>query len=247
MADGDREHLPELIVPQQRLGRHVNHDPRSRAYRAPVDTLAPRTKVWRRHPPPFDQGQLGSCTANAVLGCAGSVPTWERGRPYSQRVAVRMYRRATALDPFDGAWPPYDTGSDGLSACKAAVEAGYATRYLWGFGVMDLCLIVSNIGPCAVGAAWYEGMDEPDPSSGLVRARGRVRGGHEWQVIGYHADESLGAPRADVFEAQNSWGKRWGVRGTGGLGGRFFITAVEMAALLHDGGDCVTLATNALR
>lgn len=242
MANGDKIQILEKPKPGMRLGRHINHDPRSRAYRAPVDTLAPHTKVWRRRATVFNQGDLGACTGNAVIGCVGTEPSWRKGERFSEAVAVACYKRATILDAFSGAYPPDDTGSDGLSACKAAVEMGYATEYHWGFGIDDLTLIVSNYGPCAVGTNWHPGMDEPDPS-GLVTVKGKDRGGHEWCVLGYHIDRSLGAPVADCFEAQNSWGKRWGVKGTGGLGGRFFIRRKDMAALLKEGGDCVTLVT----
>src|SRR5215218_3923484 len=52
------------------MGRQVNHDPRSRqfAFRAPpkVELRAVR---YERHVPIFDQGNLGSCTGNAAVGC----------------------------------------------------------------------------------------------------------------------------------------------------------------------------------
>jgi hypothetical protein len=53
--------LPEIIVTGHRLGRNINHDPRSLRFvvaPAQVDT----TVSWPRKVPIFDQGQLGSCT-----------------------------------------------------------------------------------------------------------------------------------------------------------------------------------------
>jgi hypothetical protein len=135
-------------------------------------------------------------------------------------------------------------GSSGLGAAKAAVAYGYATKYYWGFGIDDMIRILSGIGPVAVGTDWYSGFDNPDPR-GIIRLEGYNRGGHEYHVLGYHHDQSLGAPMAGCFEMQNSWGKQWGVKGTGGTGGRAFISVMDMAALLSAGGDVVTIATDA--
>ena len=49
-----------------RLGRHVEHDPRSRAFSA--GTAAFKTIRHLRHGKAFDQGDLGSCTGNAMAG-----------------------------------------------------------------------------------------------------------------------------------------------------------------------------------
>lgn len=43
-----------------RLGRHIEHDPRSRAFPAPASTPV-TSKTWRHYGPVLDQGQLGSC------------------------------------------------------------------------------------------------------------------------------------------------------------------------------------------
>ena len=71
------------------LGRHVNHDPRSRrfAFRAQQATLAP--VFHERHVPIFDQGSLGSCTGNAALGILATGPYWD-AEP--QSCVVRSHR-----------------------------------------------------------------------------------------------------------------------------------------------------------
>lgn len=244
MSDGDQIHIPETLVPGFRLGRHINHDPRSRGFAVDVAALTPRTKVWPRHVMPFNQGNTGSCVGQALVGCAATEPSWFKNGLYSEKQAVKCYGIATQLDSFPGTYPPTDTGSDGLSGCKAVVQLGLATRYLWGFGVDDLTLIISNIGPAAVGTNWHTGMDTPD-ANGLVTVTGAIRGGHEYEVLGYHLKAHAGMPLDDVFECQNSWGAGWGVRGTtAGRGGRFFISRSDMNILLAEGGDCVTLSTD---
>lgn len=259
MSDGDQIRLEErgdtnsLVL---RLGRHINHDPRSRAFRAPADGVTPQSKVWKRHTGPYDQSNyydqklrkhvsLGSCTGNAVAGLVMTDPVWHPGLRVFQPGAVRIYKRATVLDPWDGFYPYDDTGSDGLSACKAAVEFKYAAQYLWGFGIDDMMRILTALGPVAVGTNWLSGMDAPD-EHGVVSASGMSRGGHEYQVVGIHFDTSLGAPRGEVFECQQSWGPDWGVRGTDKVKGRFYVTFADMGMLLDDGGDVVTLSTSKL-
>lgn len=255
MADGDVIILPGFKHPRRPTGRHINHDPQSRAFRAPAEGVTPRSRVWKRHTGPYDQSHyydpqtrsyvsLGSCTGNAIAGMCMTDPVWRPGLSLYEATAVRIYKRATVLDPFTGSYKPDDTGSDGLSACKAAVEFGYAKQYLWGFGIDDMVRIISTLGPVAVGTDWMSGMDRLD-AKGLVTITGNTRGGHEYQVLGVHFDTSLGAPVGDVLECQQSWGS-WGVRGSDGGLGRFYIRIQDMATLLDRGGDVVTLSTSKL-
>ena len=57
-----------------RLGRHVEHDPQSRAFSA--GTAAIKTVSYKRHGAAFDQGELGSCTGNAMAGVLMTEPFW---------------------------------------------------------------------------------------------------------------------------------------------------------------------------
>lgn len=220
--------LKEVVKLGHRLGRHIDHDPRSRNFPFLLDpAMKPKSKVWSRSTKPFDQGDIGSCTGNATVGCLATVPLRQRDVTYNEALAVSIYKAATALDDIKGTYPPQDTGSTGLAAAKAAVNRRFASSYRWGFGLNDLVLGVSNLGSAMVGTAWHEGMDTPD-SKGLVQITGKVRGGHEYQVIGYHL-------LADTFECVNSWGPSWGIKG------RFFISRLNMGSLLADGGDATML------
>lgn len=234
MSDGDCILIPETVVPGMRLGRHVDHDPRNRDYpavTAKTPDLPLATKVWARHGV-FNQGDIGACTGFALTGVAATAP-FNRGMSYTHTAAITIYEQATRLDNIDGAYKPDDTGSTGLAACKAAVAHGFAKGYKWGFGVGDLVRIVATIGPAAVGTNWHEDMDEPD-RDGFVRPTGPVRGGHEYEVIGYHHQIR------PYFELVNSWGPTWP---TPKLDGRFFMFVDDMTQLLKEGGDCVTLVT----
>jgi hypothetical protein len=65
-----------------RLGRHVGHDPRSRAYAVSEDLLpgSYASAVHQVRIPVLDQGDLGSCTGNAaekvVLARNSWGPSW---------------------------------------------------------------------------------------------------------------------------------------------------------------------------
>lgn len=206
------------------LGRLVEHDERSREYPAMrLEAGQPRRRVlWQRMIPVFDQGHLGSCTGNAVVGAAGTVPLWTAAKVLDESVAVSVYELATTLDQAPGSYPPDDTGSSGLAACKAAKKLGLIGGYKHAFGV-EHALDALQHGPVITGVAWHEGFDRPD-HQGRVVLSGAVRGGHEFVVIGHD-------PASGYVTAVNSWGQNWGVAGL------FAFTSADWATLLADYGD----------
>jgi hypothetical protein len=178
----------------------------------------------------LDQGNVGSCTGNAMAQALMAGPLRQRGRTVSQRTALALYSRATELDPWEGDYPPDDTGSSGLAVCKAAVEAGLIRRYEWAFGLDHLRRALA-VGPVLVGTAWYESMFGPD-DDGFVTAEGEMVGGHEYLCLGYVGDD---------YHFLNSWGRGWGVPSKVAdiTGGTFWMSATTFGALLEDYGDAV--------
>lgn len=220
--------IEEQVVEGRRLGRHVDHDPRSLLYRAVTSGAAAPTvsKVWVRRSV-FDQGNTGSCTGQALTGVCATTPNRIRYKHYTEGLAVKVYETATGIDDIPGQFPPDDTGSTGLAAAKAAISLGLATSYTWAFGVDELAAGIVAHGPFAVGTNWYETMDQPD-ASGVIRIGGQIRGGHEYEIVGWHADTR-------IFEAVNSWGRGWG------RNGRFLLPYDVMGRLLDEQGDAVTI------
>jgi hypothetical protein len=192
-----------------------------------------RARTWRRYGPPFDQGNLGSCTGNAIAGCVNTVPFHKTGaRLLTEQDAVGLYELATRLDSIPGSYPPEDTGSSGLAACKAAKQKGLISSYAHAFGI-DHALGALQLGPVITGVPWYEGFDQPD-ATGMVSIAGEIRGGHEFEV---HAIRRVGEALADtILEAVNSWGTSWAVYG------KFRFSALTWAELLSQSGD-VTVPT----
>jgi hypothetical protein len=212
-----------------RLGRHVNHDSRSRLYAWRVDRAVPLVTTQHvRHVPVLDQGDLGSCTGCAAIGCMGTgrfYATVNDADPFhmlNELDAVAVYSRATQIDPWPGVYPPEDTGSDGLSVAKVLVDAAMIPGYLHAFGLEGaLQALMSR--PLITGINWYTGMFSPD-DDGLVKITGQVEGGHEICLDGYDAE------RGWVWFT-NSWGPLWGKDGKGAL------RVEDYGRLLDEGGD----------
>jgi hypothetical protein len=223
------EVLPEAVIPGRRLGRHIEHDERSRAYAVTTRRKKPISRRWARRSPVLDQGQVGSCVGNTFAGWLATDTALRQGTTtVDESLAVEVYGRATALDRIPGTYPPDDTGSTGLAGAKAMVALGLAKGpYHHAFSVADALLALSYVGPLCVGIEWREGLDTPDPS-GMCTFSGAVRGGHEqlWDEL----DVEHG-----VVWFTNSWSDTWGVAG------RACLSIADFGRALAAQGDVVVL------
>ena len=234
-----------------RLARHIRHDDRSRAYAFDTSGLSIVSAKHTRRISVLDQGQLGSCTGNAGIGCLGTDPyydvtphalaTWPRDpdptvpptyRPYSfdEPGAVSLYSDATRLDDYPGGYyaPDWtDTGSDGLSIAKALQAHQIISGYTHTF-TLDDALKALGVTPVITGVNWYSNMFDPD-ADGRVYPTGTIAGGHEFVV------DEIDATGQRVWFT-NSWGESWGI------GGRAYLTFADWGDLLSQQGD-VTIFT----
>jgi hypothetical protein len=185
-----------------------------------------------RRVPVFDQGDLGSCTGNAMTGLLGTVPffaTLPSGTLSStdatadEHVAVGLYSDATKIDTYPGTYPPTDTGSSGIAVAKAAQKKGWISGYQHTFD-LNSALKALAVTPVIIGISWYEGFDSPKPS-GQLSIAGSVRGGHEVVL------DQLDVEHERVW-LTNSWGTSFGVHG------RAFFTWATFSRLLSEQGDC---------
>jgi hypothetical protein len=208
------------------LGRHINWDPRSKAFRVQRRTSTPESKWWpAMNAIALDQGGLGACTGYAAAQCLNSSPFY---RNFDGRNAEYFYQLATTLDPFDGQWPPDDTGSDGLSVMKALVKLGHVKSYTHCFCLDDVIQGLQT-GPGIAGINWFEGFDGPDAQTGLVKVSGVIRGGHEITIQGVDLDECL-------VWFRTSYGPFFGVEHNG-LTGCFCMTFPTAQSILFTDGD----------
>ena len=223
MTESDivRVRQAEHRVAGRRLGRYVVHDPRSWNY--PAETTAEIASVQHAAVGlPLDQGEVGSCTANALCGALNSVPYNAAGRQFTEADALTLYGRETALEGQP--YPPNDVGGSGLIACKAAKDLGWISAYQHAFGIGQ-ALRVLTIRPVVCGLTWYTSFDAPD-STGLVTISSDAtpRGGHAVFACG------IDKPHQLVW-FWNSWGTAFGVDG------RFCMSFETWALLLADQGD----------
>jgi hypothetical protein len=229
-----RERIPST---DPRLKRHILHDDRSRLY--PFDTRGLALQEFHHEEtiPVFDQGQVGSCTADAAFGTLGTAPYYsgvlaqkvaERWGGLNQAGAYRFYSDEENLDG-DGPYPPQDNGSTGLTSAKVLRDAGIIAGWTQTFTVED-ALMAGSQQPVSCGTYWYNSMFTPDdkgvitidPSSGIA-------GGHQYVMVGYD-------PATGLIEFRNSWGSGWGD------GGHFYAREDSWGTLLENQGD-VTVFT----
>lgn len=234
---------------QQRpgLGRVQHHDPRNLAYAHGVlPKSAIRSVTWARHTPILDQGQIGSCTGNALTGALGTdsasrtataqvtVKADSKGifkagtYTLDEAFAVLAYELNTRLDDIGGQYTPDDTGSSGPACGKAAQQLGLASGYTHAFSY-DALRSALQMGPVLIGIPWYNSMFDPAPDGQIVLDRSSgVAGGHELLVRQYDATR-------DVVWVDNSWGLAWGSRGRG------YLAGADLRSLLSEGGDVTVL------
>jgi hypothetical protein len=213
--------LPEQVVEGRRLGRHVLHDPRSRdfpAARAPQIVSVTHAATGL----PLNQGNIGSCTANALCGALDSAPDNTSGRTYDESAAVELYELETKLEGRP--YPPNDPGGTGLMVCKAARQLGWITAYHHAFGIQH-ALEALVLQPVITGVNWYTSFDTPDQNGLVAIAPGAtVRGGHEVVADGIDAGNQL-------VWFWNSWGTVFAE------GGRFCMSFSTWQQLLSEQGD----------
>lgn len=240
------QHLPETGGPF-RLGRHVEHDPRSLQYAHGVlPKSAIKSVAWTRRIPILDQGSLGSCTGNAGTGLLG---TDSAGRTASTTVtisaagaaashglftagehtldevfAVALYSLATILDGVSGKYPPTDTGSTGLGVGKALKALGLASGYTHAFSLAALNSALQS-GPVMIGIEWLQSMfDTATDGRILLDKTSPIAGGHELELSKFDA-------ATGEYWVPNSWNTSWGKDGWG------YFTAADLAWLLSQQGD----------
>jgi hypothetical protein len=223
--------LAEDVVEGKRLGRHVVHDQRSRAFEA---QLAEKivSAVHQAAGLPLNQAKVGSCTAEAETGAGNAQPNLPAGAaPRTQADAYALYHEETVLE--NEPWPPNDPGGSGLMVCKAAKKMGLLKSYRHAFGI-DQALRATVLRPTLWGVPWYDSFDSPNAEGIVSLPKGaKIRGGHEICALRVIAEHEL------VGFAQ-SWGPGYGVPDPAmGLskGGAFYIPFAVLSELLAQQGD----------
>lgn len=206
-----------------RLGRNKVHDPVSRNF--PMGMTVNRdswvTKLNRIYDPLPNPNQChGECT-----GCANAMMLNSAGNRISGVVlgmdyAHKVYSLASSTDPWEGSWPPTDTGSSGLAAAKAAQAQGTGAGYRWLFGGADEVIQTVMSGRVvSCGTWWHEGMMRRDDKLWIQPTGPRV-GGHQFVVRGYDKAKDAAVVRCWWGDFRDAYLKR-----------------SALNDLLRDGGD----------
>ncbi len=221
----------EVLDQSPGLGRHIEHDERSKAYAFDTSGLVLASVRHPRHIPVLDQGNLGSCTGNAAVGALGTEPFVGSldEKMLDEPYAVGIYSDATKADGIRGKYPPTDTGSSGLAVANVCQKRGLVAGYQHTFSLED-ALKALTVTPVLAGVGWYSGFDSPD-SADIVSISGSIRGGHEFVLDEIQLE-------ARLVGATNSWGTAYGDKG------RMYFSFADFERLLGERGDITVLIPN---
>jgi C1A family cysteine protease len=214
-------------------------DARDYAYAAPLFSfrrgLPSSVDLRSKCPPVYDQGQLGSCTGNAIAGAIEFDQRKQGAKEfvpsrlfiyYNERVIEGTVNQDAGAQIRDGIkavakigappetdWP-YDITKfsqqppdKAYQDAKQDIVSSYA-RVAQSLSQMQGCLAAGY--PFVFGFTVYESFESNEvASTGVVPMPGpgeKVLGGHAVVAVGYN-----NAKRA--FIVRNSWGRRWGLKG----------------------------------
>lgn len=151
-----------------------------------------------------NQGSVGACEAFTQLDIVTSQPRVVSYPTQSafNAAALAAYTWITQNDPYPGAWPQQDTGSDSLTGCKWLVKQGYAKSCQVISGVSAVKVALQS-GPVIAGMNWLDGMFTPDRCGNLATT-GTMQGGHAESIVGHNIV-------TDDWYLQNHWDNDWGI------------------------------------
>ena len=216
-------------------------DPRDHVRAIPKAAALPRTCDLRNLcPPVYDQGQLGSCSANAIAA-AIEIDLRAAGRPNWMPSRLFIYYNERAKEHTVGK----DAGAQIRDGVKGLAKLGVCPEVLWPYHVdkftdkpapdcyraakENLALSYARIAhvvpeaieqvlfsgkPVLFGFTVYDSFEGPEiAQTGILNLPGKFEGN-----LGGHAVLCVGYDRpGQRFLIRNSWGTGWG------LGGYFWM------------------------
>lgn len=183
------------------LGRIRRHDPANRRYqtpyRRPERGRSVRHRLGAEH---LDQFYLGGCVGYSGGNLLNTAPAWRSRVVFNRAVRIGKagrtylgnddglvnYHESTVRDPFEGEYPPDDTGSSALGLADYWRELGVISGFDWVIsGGMDPLIASVQRTPCLFGSYWFDDMFTTDAEGVLTsECEGAFdldsTGGHEY-------------------------------------------------------------------
>jgi C1A family cysteine protease len=198
--------------------------------------LPPKVDLRSQCPPPYDQGQLGSCTANAIAGALQFLEGKEGSPSPVMPSRLFIYYNERALEGTTAS----DSGAQIRDGIKTVVKQGYCPETEWPYNVAAfatrptatcytdalkdrvrqylrltpalpaLLTCLASGYPFVFGFSVYESFESAAVAqTGVADLPGpgeALVGGHAVVAVGY--DQAAGR-----FVVRNSWGSGWGMAG----------------------------------
>jgi|SRR5215467_1758765 len=214
-------------------------DQRDHLYSAPQPVLAklpPKKDLRSGCPPVYDQGQLGSCTANAIAGAVQFEQKKQKVRIFVPSRLFIYYNERVMEGTVNS-----DSGAQIRDGVKSVANLGVCPESEWSYDINKFAnkpttkcytdatkceavgyqrLDSSNLNqlkgclasgfPFIFGFTVYDAFESLEVAkTGVLNMPGpreKVQGGHAVLAVGYN-------DATQRFAVRNSWGKDWGIKG----------------------------------
>jgi C1A family cysteine protease len=198
--------------------------------------LAPKKDLRSGCPPVYDQGQLGSCTANAIAAAVQFDLKKQKVKVFAPSRLFIYYNERVIENTVNS-----DNGAQIRDGIKSIANDGVCPEPEWPYDITKFAdkptpqcytdgakcqavgyqrLVSTNINqlkgciasgfPFVFGFTVYDSFESADVAkTGVLNLPGsqeKVQGGHAVLAVGY--DDT-----AQRFTVRNSWGKDWGIKG----------------------------------
>ena len=217
-------------IPDQ---RDYRYEPPPQLARA----LPPKVDLRDGFPPCYNQGELGSCTANAIAGALQFLEGKEGARAPIMPSRLFIYYNERSLEGTIDS----DSGAQIRDGIKAVAKRGFCTEQMWPYDIkkfadkppercyraalrdrvsqylrldhaasVPLLACLASGYPFVFGFSVYESFESPRVAATGVVSLPRLGE----RVLGGHAVVACGYDlKSSRFTVRNSWGGRWGADG----------------------------------